>query len=201
MSDTPSPSPSEDPLAALIAAFLKQPESPAGLRLQSMINRGLRPLAEARLQVLDALVAQINGAVPHPAAQAAVDAAHQHLAGVLRLRQLSSESISELATQARAIAKRRGPPTLESLVPQAAGRSDVGYAEGLHLVGIRGAWHRLWAMMVMRAQFGDGDGVAAAELEVREQLERALGFRLEDEQLAKLRENARAHARNLSASN
>lgn len=43
----------------------------------------------------------------------------------------------------------RHPPTLESIVQGVDGLSDVGYENGLHLLGLRGNWHRLWAAIAM----------------------------------------------------
>lgn len=86
---------------------------------------------------------------------------------------------------------RRGPPPIESIIHDAAGKTDTGYALGVHMHGLHGAWHRLWGMLIVQAQFGESDdGIDA----VRGQVGQALGRPLTDDEIAQLEEHARAHA-------
>jgi len=71
----------------------------------------------------------------------------------------------------------------------------VGYAEGLHLHGIRGTWHRLWALMVLDAQLGGGSQDAIDT--VLEQLAQALGRELTPVEIAALRADAQRAAQDL----
>lgn len=87
------------------------------------------------------------------------------------------------------------PPPIETILPEVAGRTDIGYAKGLHLVGLRGTWHRLWAMMVLQEQMGGAEeGIA----EVREQLEQILGRPLTTGEIQQLQDHAVASARRLA---
>lgn len=87
------------------------------------------------------------------------------------------------------------PPPIESILPDVAGRTDIGYDKGLHLVGLRGTWHRLWAMMVLQEQMGGAeDGIT----EVRSQLEQILGRALSEEELQQLANHAQASAHRLT---
>lgn len=86
---------------------------------------------------------------------------------------------------------RRGPPPIESIIPDAAGKTDTGYALRVHLHGLHGAWHRLWGMLIVQAQFGEADdGIDA----VRGQVGQALGRPVTDAELALLDEHAKAYA-------
>lgn len=90
--------------------------------------------------------------------------------------------------------KRQGPPPIESIIPDAAGRTDTGYQLGVHLHGLQGAWHRLWGMLIVQAQFGGADdGIQV----VREQVGQALGRPVKDSELERLSEHAKAHAATL----
>lgn len=84
---------------------------------------------------------------------------------------------------------RRGPPPIESILPDVAGRTDTGYVLGVHMVGLRGTWHRLWAMLVLGVDGGE-EGVKL----VRAQMDQALGRPLEDSEFAQLEAHAKEHA-------
>lgn len=89
---------------------------------------------------------------------------------------------------------RPGPPPIESIIPEAAGKTDTGYALRVHMHGLRGAWHRLWGMLILQATMGDADAGIQA---IRDQVGQALGRPVSDEELARLDEHARAHAQTL----
>jgi hypothetical protein len=95
-------------------------------------------------------------------------------------------------------AKRRGPPPIESIVAGIEGRTDIGYDTGIHLVGLKGAWHRLWAAIALGVQFGADEHQAACEATVREQLEQALGRQLTVDEFDRLAADARAHGATMS---
>lgn len=83
------------------------------------------------------------------------------------------------------------PPAIESIIPEAACRTDTGYALGVHLHGLHGAWHRLWGMLYLDATLGNAK---AGVQTVRDQVSQALGRPLTDAELAQLNEHAVAHA-------
>lgn len=86
---------------------------------------------------------------------------------------------------------QRGPPPIESIIPDAADKTDTGYVLRVHMHGLQGAWHRLWAMLILQATMGGAEEGLQA---VREQVDQALGRPVSDEELALLDEHARAHA-------
>lgn len=88
-----------------------------------------------------------------------------------------------------------GLPPIESIIPDASNRTDVGYAMRIHMHGLHGAWHRLWGMLVVKATIGDAEeGIQA----VREQVGQALGRPMTDQEFARLIEHAIAHAATLA---
>lgn len=84
-----------------------------------------------------------------------------------------------------------GPPPIESILPDAASKTDTGYALRVHMVGLHGAWHRLWGLLVVRETLGDPDGAVDA---VRAQVGQALGRPVTDSEMAQLAEHAVRHA-------
>lgn len=90
---------------------------------------------------------------------------------------------------------RRGPPPIESILVDAGGKSDIGYQYGIHMVGLHGAWHRLWASLILVWQMdSDVDGVVHI---VREQVSEALGRPMTDSEFARLKQDADEYAANL----
>ncbi|CAN7629165.1 hypothetical protein LJR189_004759 [Acidovorax delafieldii] len=86
---------------------------------------------------------------------------------------------------------RQGPPPIEAIIADAVGKTDTGYALGVHMHGLRGAWHRLWGMLILQATLGDAeDGIRA----VRDQVGQALGRPITDVELARLNEHATVYA-------
>ena len=94
-----------------------------------------------------------------------------------------------------------GPPPIETIIPDALGKTDTGYALGVHMVGLHGAWHRLWAMLVLRAGFDSADDLDPEDdglNTVRAQVGQALGRPISDEEITLLNEHALAHAATLN---
>jgi len=61
----------------------------------------------------------------------------------------------------------------------------------VHMQGLRGAWHRLWAMLVLQETLGDAaDGID----DVRAQVSQALGRPITNDEFARLAEHAKAFA-------
>jgi hypothetical protein len=87
--------------------------------------------------------------------------------------------------------KPNGPPPIESIIADAACKTDTGYALRVHMHGLHGAWHRLWGMLILQATTGDAeDGIQA----VRDQVGQALGRPVTEAELAQLDQHAREHA-------
>ena len=90
---------------------------------------------------------------------------------------LDLSTLALFRADAQAVLNRResAPPPLESIVAGVADRTDAGYALGVHLEGIRGLWHRLWAMIAL-SKLGGGTGVEdEGVVTMRAQFESGLG--------------------------
>lgn len=116
---------------------------------------------------------------------------------------LGGQLLAEFEEAARNLLRSRSqqPPPLESIVAGVEGRSDVGYQLGVHLNGLRGTWHRLWALIAMEVSFSAADGLTAAAATdamspavqtVREQFEQQLGRALSEQEWRQLGDHARA---------
>lgn len=73
-------------------------------------------------------------------------------------------------------------------------QTDTGYRLGIHLEGIEGTWHRLWAAIALCFSFGgDPESDDTVKL-VRVQFEERLGRSLGAQEFGRLKEHARNHA-------
>lgn len=90
----------------------------------------------------------------------------------------------------------KGPPAIESIIPETAGRTDTGYTLGVHLHGIRGIWHRLWGMLVTLEVMGDPQDGSLEE--VRRQFEKQLGRELRPDEWEALAADAKAHGQRMA---
>ena len=85
---------------------------------------------------------------------------------------------------------KNGPPPIESIIADASDRTDTGYALRVHLHGLHGTWHRLWAMLVLESAT---DGAAADDeglSSIKEQLAVALGREISADEMRQLRVHA-----------
>lgn len=169
------------------------PDSPASLRIQSAISAALRPRQAAVDQVTEAFIEQHQR--PGPATDAAAAAALKHWESACGA-QADPAQVALFRKDAAAVVGRRRqqPPALESIVADAFGRLDAGYALGVGLEGLRGTWHRLWALISMGRQFGDYPEQCETVAVVREQFERQLGRALTADEWAQLQQHAHRHA-------
>lgn len=94
------------------------------------------------------------------------------------------------------MAQRRGPPVIESIIPEVQGRTDTGYALRVHMQGLHGIWHRLWASIVLEERLGGGDGDSGVPA-IRSQFEQQLGRAMTSGEWALLEADAREHAASL----
>lgn len=173
-SDRDDGSPDDSVWGRMARELASNPDSPESLRIMSAISSAVAPLEAAVDQVKEAIATQMTD--PGPAADAACDAAIGHWEKAahgpmdqglqLALRQEVREEITTA---------RRGPPPVESILGSLGGRTDVGYDEGLHLQGVKGTWHRLWAMIGMANLFGGGEEHDRNVAELRGEFENVLG--------------------------
>jgi hypothetical protein len=183
----------ESPFLAAARELVRNPDSPASLQIMSAISGALTPQARAVSQLTLALEGQL--AEDGPSQQAAVGAAifsWEKACGT----KMEPALLAEMRDSARESRqqKRRRPPPLSSIVKDLpSGTTDTGYALGVHLVGIQGTWHRLWAIIGLTYSFGDepatDDGVAA----VRVEFEGILGRAMTHDEWAAISKHAREH--------
>lgn len=168
-----------------------QKESPAGLHAMAAVRAEMRSLQSAVTVAIDAMAQSMRD----PDDDAARDLVQRMLTSVrffLKTESIPDDLLAEMHAEAQRQARPRRPLPIETVLPEVAGRLDVGYAEGLHLHGLRGTWHRLWALMVLDAQMGAGAGEAIQV--VLGQLSRALGRDLSSEEIQALRDDAQSAA-------
>lgn len=193
---SPEGSPLSAPLTAIARELANNPDSPASLAILSSVKQALRPMQQANEQLVRALANRIqHSGDAH--AQAAVTAALSHLERISGSA-IGEQMLLEFEEAARGLLRRRAqqPPALESIVHGVEGRSDVGYDLGVHVNGLRGTWHRLWAMLTLEHSWGDlgADGCERGSTEVRRQFEQLLGRGLTEVEWKKLDGHARARA-------
>ncbi|WP_128002399.1 MULTISPECIES: hypothetical protein [Piscinibacter] len=170
----------------------RNPDSPTSLRIMSAVNSAMRPGAEAASQVVEALVQQING--PGELADAAIAAAVQHWESVCKT-ELGPDLLASMREEAAALAqrRRRQPPPMELIVAGVGEPVDMGYDLSLHLNGLRGTWHRLWAAIALGTMMGAGDEYDETVTAVRSQFEQLLGRSLSPDEWLRLSQHAQAH--------
>lgn len=199
MAHTPKPpqfqvKPGENVWDALAREVATDSDSPISLRLQSLFNQSLGP----RTRASDQLVAALADLLERPqdaSAIAAVDAAIAYWEEITGTK-LDEQRLEHFRRdgEERAAQRRRQPPSIESIVEGIQERSDIGYDLGVHLHGLRGTWHRLWAIIAMTVSFGDDPDNDEGVSTVRGQFERLLGRPLAPVEWEPLLAHARRHA-------
>ncbi|PTT80839.1 hypothetical protein DBR42_18850 [Pelomonas sp. HMWF004] len=91
---------------------------------------------------------------------------------------------------------RNGPPPIESIIPEAADRTDTGYVLRVHMQGLRGIWHRLWAIIATAARLDDDEAREGIAI-VRAQFEQQLGRAMSASEWEQLTTDAEQHAKRL----
>lgn len=202
MPDKPEPSsgPGKDvphgPWEALARQLAANPDSPTSLKIMSALGQALRPSRQAAEQLVHAYTAQLES--PGDKVDAAVLAAERHWEATCRT-ELDDALRQQLRDEAaRALARRRrAPPAVESVVAGLEGRTDTGYDLGLHLEGLRGTWHRLWAAIALGCALGDSAEQQGCVATVRGQFEEILGRSLLPAEWDTLAHHAMAHGRTM----
>lgn len=204
MSDMPEPSSSAGndgvragPWGALARELAANPDSPTSLKIMSAIGQALRPSRQAAEQLVHAYLVQLES--PGDKADAAALAAEKHWEAACHaelddaLRQhLRDEAARSLAR------RRRMPPAVELVVAGLEGRTDTGYALGLHLEGLKGTWHRLWAAIALGHALGDSPEQHDCVAAVRGQFEELLGRPLSPTEWDTLATHAKVHGQTMA---
>ncbi len=187
-------------IASLARELAQNPNSPLSLQIQSAVQRALAPREKASNQVVDALLTQLLA--PSVAADASLKQAISAWEGVFN-QPMGESDLQELRQLAHRIHQRRdnGPPPMESFIGEPPARTDTLYDLGLSLDGLKGCWHRLWAILVLTHDETLGGPNVQAVVTVRQQFEAALGRPLTDPQWLQLVAHARRHAESRSGSN
>lgn len=169
-----------------------RPDSPASLRIMSAVAEVTRPRRRAVEQLVQAYAMQLQS--PGAMADASVLAAEHHWETVCGVP-IDDDVRDGLRDDAASfIARRRStPPPVESVVAGLDGQTDVGYDLGIHLQGLRGTWHRLWASIAMGASLGDSPEQQECVATVRAQFESMLGRALDTSEWSTLEQHAIAH--------
>jgi hypothetical protein len=173
----------------LLAVFLRNPDGPEGLALQSAINRGLQPRIQAAEVLTEALALQsVTPGVDADTAVMIACAAYEAI-----VQPLDQDLMADFRqSAARRVHERRcQPPPIESIVTIGQPVLDAEYDLDVDMGGLRGAWHRLWGIHVLVAS-GLMCRMENPDAEVRAQVDAHLGRALSDHEHAAL--VAHAHA-------
>jgi len=185
--------PGEDIWDAMARELSRNPDSPASLRIQSAINRAVAPRTRAVEQLVDALEQQLlaDGEPQRAAVQAAIAHWEQECGA-----EMEPSILEDLRVQAaeRIEKRRRQPPPMHSILQDVPVATDTGYALGVHLEGLQGTWHRLWAIACLSYTFGDSPQTDAGVTTVRTQFERRLGRPITPAEWDALLEHAKNHS-------
>lgn len=176
--------------AAMARELASNPDSPASLRIRSAVNGALRPVNESLAQLRAAIKVML--VEPSDRARIAVELAKTEWEAATQSK-LTDDIVEDLRAECAQDLERerRGPPAIESIIAGVQDRSDVGYREGLHLHGLRGSWHRLWALMALGVALGEDEEHAQAVAEMRVQFEAVLGRAMSAEEWATLEAKSR----------
>jgi hypothetical protein len=143
----------------------------------SAVGNAIRPRAEAVEQVVQALVEQqeVDGEQQRAAVQAAIQCWERECGGAMEPSML--DGFQKTACE-RIERRKRLPPTMDSILSDLPEITDTGYRLGIHLEGLEGTWHRLWAITCLAVEFeGDVERDEGVQT-VRVQFEELLGRKL-----------------------
>ena len=184
--------PGEDIWSAMLRELSSNPDSPASLQIMSAVNRAVQPRNAAAAQLIEALARQIEGQ-DSEVARSAVDAAKAYWEKTCGAT-LDEALLEQLREDARNVAegRRRQPPPIASIVAGVGDRLDVGYSMGVHMDGIRGTWHRLWAA-ISTARLWGGPQPDETVVTLRGQFEALIGRPMSEAEWAQLTAHAHHH--------
>lgn len=184
--------PGESVWLAMARELVSNPDSPASLKIMSAANKALKPRHEAVEQVVVALEEQLleDGDSQRAAVQAAIR--HWVLECGAPMDDALLQDLQQTARD-RIERRRRLPPKMESILTALPTTTDTGYRLGIHLEGLQGTWHRLWAMICVA--FGFGHDVQSYEgvQTVRAQFEQILGRTMTPAEWGALAAHAKNH--------
>lgn len=184
--------PGESLWIAMARELASNPDSVPSLNILSAVNSSMKPRVLAVNQVIAALEDQLldDGEVQRAALQAAIQYWERECGTAMDDTLLDGFKRS---AHERMQSKRRQPPKMDTILSSRPETTDTGYELGIHLEGLEGTWHRLWAIICLA--FGFGDDIEADEgvVEVRAQFEGALGRPMSPNEWSALVAHARNH--------
>ena len=185
--------PGESPWLAATRELVRNPDSPASLQIMSAVSKAVAPRERAAAQVISALADQLLSA---GAAQAAAVAA-----AILHWEREFGEAMPAAVLAAlkrdaneRIERRRRQPPEMAAIIANCPSTADTGYELGVHLEGLLGTWHRLWAIVRMSHRLGHDIALDEGVSVVRAQFEELLGRPMTGAEWDALATPAVAHA-------
>lgn len=185
--------PGESIIDAAIRELASNPDSPMSLKIMSAVSHAVAPRQRAADQVVDALEGQLlqPGEVQHEAVKAAI----LHWEREFK-ESMPSCMLGDLEHEARERIRKRSrqPPRMDSILKSYPATTDTGYDLGVHLEGLKGTWHRLWAMLSLVQSFGDDVEHDAGVTEVRGQFQQQLGREMSSQEWQDLVAHAAHHA-------
>lgn len=184
--------PGESIWNAMARELASNPDSVPSLNILSAVNQSMQPRMQAVNQVITALEDQLreDGEVQRAALQAAIQYWERECGTAMDDALLDRFKKSALE---RMQSKRRQPPRMDTILSSRPATTDTGYQLGIHLEGLEGTWHRLWAIICLAFGFGDDIDADEGVVEVRAQFERALGRSMSPNEWGALVAHARNH--------
>jgi hypothetical protein len=176
-----APTPPEDGISYALRILRDAPDSPEGLRIQSVVNASIAPRNAAAENAIDAI--ETHTMAPSAETERRLQAAREDYFSATGL---DSERHSDFWTgiereaAARLEAKQNRPPAMESILDLPQRTADAEYELGIGLGGLQGTWHRLWASISIAEYLGEELGrdlVATIRADFEGKLGRAISLR------------------------
>ncbi len=185
--------PGERIIDAAIRELASDPDSPMSLKIMSAVSHAVAPRQRAADQVVDALEGQLlqSGKVQQEAVEAAILYWEREFK-----ESMPSGMLGDLEHEARERTRIRSrqPPRMDSILTSYPATTDTGYDLGVHLEGLKGTWHRLWAMLSLAQSFGEDVTQHEGVAEVRRQFQQQLGREVSSQEWQDLVAHAAHHA-------
>lgn len=184
--------PGESLWTAMARELVSNPDSVPSLNILSAVNSSMKPRMQAVNQVVTALEDQLreDGHVQRAALQAAIQYWECECGTTMDDALLDGFKRS---AHERMQSKRRQPPQMDTILSSRPETTDTGYQLGIHLEGLEGTWHRLWAIICLAFGFGDDIEADGGVAEVRAQFEEALGRPMSPNEWSALVAHAKNH--------
>lgn len=184
--------PGESLWTAMARELVSNPDSVPSLNILSAVNSSMKPRMQAVNQVVTALEDQLreDGHVQRAALQASIQYWERECGTAMDGALLDGFKKSAME---RMQSKRRQPPKMDTILSSRPETTDTGYQLGIHLEGLEGTWHRLWAIICLAFGFGDDIEADGGVAEVRAQFEEALGRPMSPNEWSALVAHAKNH--------